>query len=73
MANWVLQLHKCRELIQYAKKSLDQGADFYYGIEACNEILDGCGHIIGPAMKQECLCTRAALLLKVLVDFVQLI
>jgi len=38
----------------------------YYGIEACNEVLNGYNHIIGPALKQECLCTRAALLLKVL-------
>jgi len=38
----------------------------YYGIEACNEVLNGYNHIIGPALKLECLCTRAALLLKVL-------
>lgn len=44
---------------------MDEGAP-YYGIEACNEVLIGYNHIIGPALKQECLCTRAALLLKVL-------
>ncbi|AES73199.2 putative transcription factor WD40-like family [Medicago truncatula] len=61
--NITAKLDKCRKLIKYGKKSLDEGAP-YYGIEACNEVLIGYNHIIGPALKQECLCTRAALLLK---------
>ncbi|CAK8568218.1 unnamed protein product [Lathyrus sativus] len=61
--NIAAKLDKCRKLIKYAKKSLEEGV-FYYGIEACNEVLSGYNHIIGPAIKHECLCTRAALLLK---------
>ncbi|PNY10958.1 WD and tetratricopeptide repeats protein 1-like, partial [Trifolium pratense] len=61
--NIAAKLDKCRKLIKYAKKSLEEGAP-YYGIEACNEVLNGYNHIIGPALKHECLCTRAALLLK---------
>ncbi|XP_004501616.1 protein ALTERED SEED GERMINATION 2 [Cicer arietinum] len=61
--NIAAKLDKCRKLIKYAKKSLEEGTP-YYGIEACNEVLNGYNHIIGPALKHECLCTRAALLLK---------
>ncbi|RDX91704.1 WD and tetratricopeptide repeats protein 1, partial [Mucuna pruriens] len=61
--NIAAKLDKCRKLIKYAKKSLDNGTT-YYGIEACNEVLNGYTHIIGPALKHECLCTRAALLVK---------
>ncbi|TKY74456.1 WD and tetratricopeptide repeats protein 1 [Spatholobus suberectus] len=61
--NIAAKLDKCRKLIKYAKKSLDNGTP-YYGIEACNEVLNGYGHTIGPALKYECLCTRAALLIK---------
>lgn len=65
LTNWLLQLDKCRKLIKYAKKSLEEGTP-YYGIDACNEVLNGYSHIIGRALKHECLCTRATLLLKVL-------
>ncbi|KAG5065778.1 hypothetical protein JHK86_009509 [Glycine max] len=61
--NIAAKLDKCRKLIKYAKKSLDNGTP-YYGIDACNEVLNGYSHIIGPALKHECLCTRAALLVK---------
>lgn len=54
---------KCKKLIQIAQRSLE-GANYFYGIEACNEILDGYGRYISPSLKHECLCTRAALLLK---------
>ncbi|KAJ6735670.1 WD REPEAT DOMAIN-CONTAINING FAMILY [Salix viminalis] len=57
-------LEKCRELVQIAEKSLEDGAYYFYGIEACNEVLDGHGHGIGPMLRHECLCIRAALLLK---------
>ncbi|PON70509.1 WD repeat containing protein [Trema orientale] len=57
-------LDKCKKLIQIAKKSLEDGKNYFYGIEACNEVLDGYGQDIGPTLKHECLCTRAALLLK---------
>lgn len=71
LTNWGIQLEKCRELIQFAKKSLEEEKS-YYGIEACNEVLDGHSSIVGHALKFECLCTRAALLLKVLLNFVKL-
>ncbi|KAI3460063.1 hypothetical protein Pfo_016726 [Paulownia fortunei] len=57
-------LDKCRKLIQIAEKSLKGETDYYYGIEACNEVLDGHGHEIGPTLMHECLCMRASLLLK---------
>ena len=58
------QLRRCYELVQAAKKSLEV-PNYLYGIEACNEVLDGRGPDIGPALKHECLCTRASLFLKV--------
>lgn len=60
----ITTLDKCKKLIQIAQRSLEEGTNYFYGIEACNEVLDGCGRYIGPSMKHECLCTRAALLLK---------
>lgn len=60
-----LQLDLCRKLIQAAEKILKEETSFYYGIEACNEVLDGYGDEIGPTLIAECLCIRAALLLKV--------
>lgn len=61
----MLQHEKCSKLTQIAEKSLEE-EDFYHGIEACNEVLDGYGRDIGPILKLDCLCIRAALLLKVL-------
>ncbi|KAL6504265.1 hypothetical protein OROGR_026188 [Orobanche gracilis] len=58
------RLDKCRKLIQIAEKSLKGETNHYYGIEACNEVLDGHGHEIGPTLVHECLCIRASLLLK---------
>lgn len=63
MQDW--QLEKCRKLIEVAEASLRKGIDYYYAIEACNEVLDGYGQDIGPALRHRCLCIRAALLLKV--------
>ncbi|KAF7829989.1 WD and tetratricopeptide repeats protein 1 [Senna tora] len=54
---------KFMELNEFAKKSLEEEKS-YYGIEACNEVLDGHGSILDPALKYEFLCARAALLLK---------
>ncbi|GAB2216863.1 hypothetical protein Droror1_Dr00000010 [Drosera rotundifolia] len=51
-----------RNLLQFAEKCLHE-ADYYHGIEACNEVLDGCGSK-DPSLVHDCLCTRAALLLK---------
>jgi len=51
---------------------LDNGTP-YYGIEACNDVLDGYSHIIGSALKHECLCTRAALLIKVIIIIIVVI
>lgn len=58
------KLEKCKRLIQMAVKSLKEDSNFYYGLEACNEVLDGCRDEIGPLLTFECLCTRAAILLK---------
>ncbi|KAK2998310.1 hypothetical protein RJ639_023417, partial [Escallonia herrerae] len=58
------QLGKCRKLLQIAERSLKEGTDYYYGIEACNDVLDGHSSDIGPHLMHECLCVRAALLLK---------
>ncbi|XP_011012679.1 PREDICTED: WD and tetratricopeptide repeats protein 1 isoform X2 [Populus euphratica] len=57
-------LEKCRKLVQIAEKFLEEGTCYFYGIEACNEVLDGHGRVIGPTLRHECLCIRAALLLK---------
>lgn len=61
----LMQLNKCRKLVQIAEKSLKEGTNCYYAIEACNEVLDGHGHEIGSMLMHECLCIRASLLLKV--------
>ena len=59
-----LQMDKCRRLVQIAEKFLEY-TDYFYGIDACNEVVDGHGREIGPLLMHECLCIRAALLLKV--------
>lgn len=64
----LLQLNKCRELTEAAEASLREGTSCYYGIEACNEVLDGHSNEIGKVLRFRCLCTRAALLLKVSVN-----
>ncbi|XP_026456789.1 WD and tetratricopeptide repeats protein 1-like [Papaver somniferum] len=56
-------LSKCKELVEIAEASLRESKN-YYGIEACNEVLDGNASVVGPKLRHECLCTRAALLLK---------
>lgn len=55
---------KCRRLIQIAEKCLEEATNYFYGIEACSEVLDGYVHDVGPMLKCECLCLRAALLLQ---------
>lgn len=65
LVSFFLQLEKCKRLIQVALNSLKEDSNYYYGIEACNEVLDGCRDEIGPLLSFECLCTRAAILLKV--------
>lgn len=62
---WQLQIEKCRKMIETSKKSLEEGTHVFHAIEACNEVLDGHGSDIGPALRHECFFTRAALLLKV--------
>ncbi|KVH98676.1 Tetratricopeptide-like helical [Cynara cardunculus var. scolymus] len=61
--NLAARLDQCRKLLQIAEKSLKEGANYYYGIEACNDVLHGYGQI-GHTLMHECLCLRAALLLK---------
>lgn len=58
------QLCKSKKLLDFAEKCLKEGTEYYYGIEACNEVLDG-GYRIDSQLKHDFLCTRAALLLKV--------
>lgn len=55
----------CKKLVQIAARTLEVGLDLLYGIEACNEVLDGRGSYISDALRHECLCIRAALFLKV--------
>lgn len=62
-SNASAKLDKCREFLELAEISLE-GGNYFYGIEACNEVLDGHDRDIGPTLRFECLCTRAALLLK---------
>ncbi|XP_023524081.1 WD and tetratricopeptide repeats protein 1-like isoform X1 [Cucurbita pepo subsp. pepo] len=57
------KLDKCRKLLQIAEKCTEVG-NYFGGIEACNEILDGYGRNIGVIFKHDSLCTRAGLLLK---------
>ncbi|KAE8651395.1 WD repeat protein iqw1 isoform X2 [Cucumis sativus] len=57
------KLDRSRKLLQIAEKCLE-GGNYFGGIEACNEILDGNGRNIGVILKHDSLCTRAALLLK---------
>ncbi|CAM8942425.1 unnamed protein product [Rhodiola kirilowii] len=61
--NMAATLDKCRKLLQFAERSVDE-KDYFYGIEACNEIIEGHGTDIGAELEYECLCTRAALFLK---------
>ncbi|KAK1554014.1 hypothetical protein Q3G72_006646 [Acer saccharum] len=62
--NIAATLEKCRQLVEIAVNSLEEVTDPFYGIEACNEVLEAHGSDIGPKLRHECLCTRAALLLK---------
>lgn len=62
--NGLSRLDMCKKLVQIAAKTLEEGSKFFYGIEACNEVLEGKGPEIGHALRHECLCIRAALLLK---------
>lgn len=57
-------INKCRELLKIAEKSLTEGTNYFYGIEACNEVLNGHVCEIELTLRHDCLCTRAALYLK---------
>ncbi|OAY85694.1 WD and tetratricopeptide repeats protein 1 [Ananas comosus] len=59
-----LDFEMCKKLVQIAARTLEVGSDLLYGIEACNEVLDGRGSYISDALRHECLCIRAALFLK---------
>ncbi|XP_059631266.1 protein ALTERED SEED GERMINATION 2 isoform X2 [Cornus florida] len=63
-SNVAARLNKCRKLVQIAENSLKEDTNYFYGIEACNEVLDGHGSEIGSMLMHECLCIHAALLLK---------
>lgn len=58
------RLDMCEKLVQVAAKILEDRSNIFYGIEACNEVLDGKGPGIDSTLRHECLCVRAALLLK---------
>ncbi|WOL09438.1 hypothetical protein Cni_G18191 [Canna indica] len=57
-----LDLYK--NLVQTAAKILEENSNLFYGIEACNEVLDGKGPDVDHLLRHECLCIRSALLLK---------
>ncbi|CAN1185442.1 Protein ALTERED SEED GERMINATION 2 [Linum perenne] len=61
--NASLMIGKCEKLVDVAEKCLKDGR-YYEGIEACNDVLHGHGRNISSELLMECLCTRAALLLK---------
>ncbi|XVE95216.1 hypothetical protein REPUB_Repub02eG0076900 [Reevesia pubescens] len=63
-SNMAARVEKCRKLVEIAKRSLQEGTNIFHAIEACNEVLDGLGSDIGPTLRHECFCTRAALLMK---------
>ncbi|XP_039070107.1 WD and tetratricopeptide repeats protein 1-like isoform X1 [Hibiscus syriacus] len=63
-SNTAARIEKCRMLVEIAKRFLDEEINIFHAIEACNEVLDGHGSDIGPTLRLECFCTRAALLLK---------
>lgn len=52
-------------MLQFAERAVDE-KDYFHGIEACNEILEGHGGDVGRELEYECLCTRASLFLKVI-------
>ncbi|XP_022735577.1 WD and tetratricopeptide repeats protein 1-like isoform X3 [Durio zibethinus] len=62
--NIAARIEKCRMLVEMAKRSLQEGTNIFHAIEACNEVFDGHATDIGPTLRHECFCTRAALLLK---------
>ncbi|KAG0487038.1 hypothetical protein HPP92_009133 [Vanilla planifolia] len=58
------RLDACKRLMLAAAKTLEEGWDVCHGIEMCNEVLHGKGPAVDPSLQHECLCIRAALLLK---------
>ncbi|KAL2927424.1 WD and tetratricopeptide repeats protein 1 [Bienertia sinuspersici] len=60
---WSYSPVPAEKLVEIAKTCLEEGTEYYYGIETCNEVLDG-GYEIDASLKLDCLCARAALLLK---------
>ncbi|KAH7654664.1 WD and tetratricopeptide repeats protein 1 [Dioscorea alata] len=52
------------QLFQAAKRCLEEDSNFLYGIEACNEVLEGKGPKVACALILRTLCLRASLLLK---------
>ncbi|KAL8162383.1 hypothetical protein V2J09_013872 [Rumex salicifolius] len=59
-----LQQERYRKLLQTAENCLNEGSNYYYGIEACNEVLYGHNLQLDPMLRHDCLCVRASLLLK---------
>ncbi|KAH8957687.1 hypothetical protein BDL97_07G105500 [Sphagnum fallax] len=58
---WLLE---CNELLQEAKGALEEGKNYTYAIEAVGEVIDAGGPVVGAALRHDCLCVRAAALLK---------
>ncbi|XP_072993028.1 protein ALTERED SEED GERMINATION 2 [Typha latifolia] len=61
------RLEMCKKLVQVAAKMLEIGSEssnLLYGVEICNEVLDGKGPDIGYVLRHDCLCIRASLFLK---------
>lgn len=59
-----MQLQECKELLDEAKLALE-GGNITYSIEATGEVLDAGGLVVGSSLRHDCLCVRAAALLKV--------
>lgn len=60
-----LQLKECKELSEDARRALEEGKNYIYAIEASSEVVDAGGPVVGPQLRHDCLCIRAAAFLKV--------
>eukprot|EP01018_Ginkgo_biloba_P005706 Gb_12284 [translate_table: standard] len=58
------RLKECKELLEDAKKALEEECNLLYVIEVTSEVLDAGGPEVGPVLRHDCLCTRAEAFLK---------
>ncbi|KAL8159238.1 LOW QUALITY PROTEIN: hypothetical protein V2J09_000775 [Rumex salicifolius] len=64
LSDAIIQHNRCRKLLQTAERCLKERSNFHYGIELCNEVLDGHDCSSDPILKHDYLCTRSDLFLK---------